>query len=120
MVRKIGMILWLGIGCGVWGGCAEKPPDQVGMTEQQFVDVCVDVLALQADSTLTSKTWLEAREKVFQKHGISPQDVATFIAYRKAHPEAWTSTLNLLKEKLGDDAEVSLQRFRKGMPDSSK
>lgn len=104
---------------GLMAGCAEQPVPQAGLTEAQFVDLCVDVLALQTDG-VAPDSLLVARDAVFQKHGITQEEVAQFIAHRKAHPETWESVVMLLKERLGKKADVSLKAFQDAMPESLK
>lgn len=111
-------ILILMLGCVV--GCAEQKVEQGGLTEVQFVDVCVDVLALQADESLVSDSLLVARDRVYQKHGITKADVVRFIDQRKADPQAWESVIGLLKGQLGEQADIPLRAFQQTKMDSIK
>jgi len=104
---------------GLVVGCAEQKVPQGGFTEAQFVDLCVDVLALQ-EGDVAPDSLLLARDAVFQKHGLVREDVAQFIAYGKEHPQAWESVVMLLKERLGEKAEISLRAFQDAKRDSPK
>lgn len=104
---------------GLLVGCAGQDVSQEGLTEAQFVDLCVDVLALQTDGVAPDSLQV-AREAVFQKHGITRDAVAQFIAYRKAHPETWESVVMLLKERLGKKADIALKGFQDAKRDSLK
>lgn len=103
---------------GLLVGCADQKMSQGGLTEDRFVDLCVDVLALQTDDSVASDSVLVVRDAVFKKHGIRRADVTAFIAYRKDRPEAWASVMGLLKERLGKQADIPLQAFQRGREDS--
>jgi len=111
-------IVILMLGCVV--GCVEQKVPQGGLTEVQFVDVCVDVLALMSDESLVSDSLFVAREQVYQKHGILKEDVIRFIDQRKADPQAWESVVTLLKAQLGEQADIPLRAFQQTKMDSIK
>ncbi|MBT5829780.1 MAG: hypothetical protein HOH77_06245 [Candidatus Latescibacteria bacterium] len=104
---------------GLMVGCAQEKGPQDDLTEAQFVVLCVDVLALQTDD-VSPDSLGGARDAVFQKHGVTRDEVAQFIAHRKAHPETWESVVMLLKERLGEKAEISLKAFQDAKPESLK
>ena len=105
---------------GYMVGCAQQKVPQEGLTEVQFVDVCVDVLALVSDESLVSDSLLVARDRVYQKHGITKADVVRFIDQRKADPQTWESVVVLLKARLGEQADIPLKAFQQTKMDSIK
>ncbi len=105
---------------GLVMGCSEQGGVRGGLTEAQFVDLCVDVLALQADSTVVSDSLFVARDRVYQKHGILKADVVRFIDQRKTDAQAWASVVALLKAQLGEQADIPLRAFQQAKTDSIK
>ena len=103
---------------GLLVGCAEHKVSQGGLTEDRFVDLCVDVLALQSDTTLVADSLLVARDAVFNKHEVTQEEVTEFIANRRDDPDAWVSVMTLLKERLGKQADIPLRAFQRGGVDS--
>lgn len=99
---------------GLAVSCAPPQPQQDGLTDTQFVELCIDVLALQTNQDTLSDSLQIARQATFQKHGITKKEVAKFIDDRKKDPPSWEPVLMLLKERLGEQAEIPLQSFPKG------
>jgi hypothetical protein len=115
------MVMWILILMLGWvAGCAEQQVPQGRFTEAQFVNLCVDVLALQADDSFVSDSLLVARDRVYQKHGVVKEDVVRFIDQHKADPQAWGSVVALLKAQLGEQADIPLKAFQQTKTDSIK
>jgi hypothetical protein len=103
---------------GLWVGCVGQKLPEEGLTEEAFVALCVDVLALQSDSVGVADRLGVGRGSVFQAHGISRDEVIQFLAYRKAHPETWESVVRLFQARLDEPAEVALRAFQDAKRDS--
>ena len=92
-------------------GCSVREAPKAGLTDAQFADLFVEVVALYDLYGEMPDSLLQHRQAVFDRRGIAPEDVAHFIAHRRENPEQWAPVLDTLRARLGDRAEVRLEAF---------
>jgi hypothetical protein len=101
-------------------GCSGQVGEPGRLTEGKFVDVCVEMMALQTTYAGAPDSLSLAREAVFSRRGLTREEVAQFIEFKKAHPQQWESVVMLLKDRLGEGANISMKTFQEAKGDSSR
>jgi len=92
-------------------GCGPGEAPKTGLTDAQFVDLFVEVFALYDRYGEMPDSLLQHRQAALERRGIAPEDVARFIAHRRENPERWEPVLDMLRERLGENAEVRTEAF---------
>ena len=103
-----GLLLWSAPGCG------RSPDAESGLSDRQFADLLTEAIRLHWRYAGQPDSLRHRREGLFQRYGVTQEDLERFIAARERHPERWRGTVEYLEGRLGEETAASDTLRREG------